>query len=261
MTTPSSGLVAPAAPARTPAPGMKFCTSCGTEIYELATVCHNCKASQQPFREELRYWAGLTGLATLILSGLAFSAAFLLAAFRFLFLPDIAVSELDTQGDSVIWNQSGRKIWVDTFKATSVKPYFDLEVQVHKAITEVEVPYSFSFANLAGCQWQGTNADLFDTRGVGDYTAKLSDADFDAKIKKDPMDNHYMPVILFKKGAEYKQLIASGTAISEMPFTCSFQYTRLDLGTSGTQTVDCVGVLKNHIPGPPGATGVCNRPG
>lgn len=238
---------------------MKFCTSCGSEIYAEANVCHICKASQQPFREELRYWGGLTGLATLILSGLAFSAAFVLAAFRFLFLPDIAVSELDTQGDSVIWNQSGRKIWVDTFKATSVKPYFDLEVQVHKAITEVEVPYSFSFAKLAGCQWQGTNADLFDTRGVGNYTAKLSDADFDAKIKKDPMDNHYMPVILFKQGAEYKQLIATKTAISEMPFTCSFHYTRLDLGTSGTQSVDCVGVLKNHIPGPPGATGVCNQ--
>jgi hypothetical protein len=131
---------------------MKFCTACGTEIFQDATVCFNCKTSQQPWREELRYWGGLTGLATLILSGLAFSAAFLLAAFRFLFLPDIAVSELDTQGDSVLWNQSGRKIWVDTFRATSDKPYFDLEVQIHQAITEVEVPHSFSFAELAGCQ-------------------------------------------------------------------------------------------------------------
>jgi hypothetical protein len=229
-------------------------------IAATAKVCHNCKSSQQPWREELRYWGGLTGLATLIISGIAFSATFVLAAFRLFFLPDIAVTEIDSQGDSVIWNQSGRKIWVETFNARSAKPFFDLELQIHQAITEVETPHSFSFSQLAGCQWQGQNGDLFDGRGVGDYVVNLPKDQFEARINQPQIDPHYLPVILFKEGSEYRQLADAKIGISEVPFTCSFSYTRLDTGSKQEQTVPCVGVLKDHTPGPRWATGVCNAP-
>ena len=254
---PAAPVVPAAAAAGTPPP-TKPCSSCGVAIAATAKVCHNCKSSQQPWREELKYWGGLTGLATLIVSGIAFSATFILAAFRLLFLPDIAVTEIDGQGDSVIWNQSGRKIWVETFNAKSDKPFFDLKLQVHQAITEVETPHSFSFSQLAGCQWQGQNGDLFDGRGVGDYVVNLPSDQFEARINQPQIDPRYLPVILFKEGSEYKQLAAAKIGISEVPFTCSFSYTRLDTGSKHERPVACVGVLKDHTPGPRWATGVCN---
>lgn len=258
---PASPSPAPPSPptppaASAPALATKPCSSCGVDIAATAKVCHNCKSSQQPWREELKYWGGLTSLGTAIVSGITFTGALALTVYQVFFAPAVTATEIDSQGQSVVW--STQKVWVDTFNARSERPYFDLGWQIHQVIAKPEEPLRFELSQMAGCQWQGRNGDLFDGGGVGDYVVNLPKDQFEARINQPQIDARYVPVILLTEGAEYKQLTAAKIGISEIPFSCSFSYTRLDTGAKGEQSVSCVGVLKDHIPGPPGATGVCN---
>ena len=51
----------------------QVCIACREPIEKGATVCKVCKSDQANWRNELKYWAGVVGVLTLIASGIAFT--------------------------------------------------------------------------------------------------------------------------------------------------------------------------------------------
>src|SRR5262245_54019590 len=94
----------------TSAPTTKPCIACGTAIAQNLTVCPTCKEYQSRWRNELKYWAAMAGLITLIGSGLVWTGGYVKAAYDYFLPPDPIVLELDTFQDLTIVNAARQSL-------------------------------------------------------------------------------------------------------------------------------------------------------
>jgi hypothetical protein len=239
------------------------CRSCGEKIVQGVLLCHFCSSYQTDWRNQLRYWSGITSLFTLISSGLAVTIAFAGIIYERLSETEIAVTELVLFGDTAIWNKSSTDMLITGFSVAVENPKLDLQWDINASIEPKKVdasrsigPISLSggqitplrvrIGQLTKDQWHRDVADWFDEQKVGPYAINMPAADLDTYKQSDQkaMDS-YVPDFMSTDGLQYRQLKRYfGKQISEISATCSIDYVLF--GQQSTFDVPCVGVMRHR---------------
>src|SRR5262245_24997156 len=115
-------------------PASVLCIACLKAIPLGARICTNCDSFQADWRNEVKYWAGVAGIITLIASGLVFTADLGSRLWRRIFGYEIAVTNMDPFGKTVVWNLTSSAIHLRTVAINSAMPKTDLVWEVHQSI-------------------------------------------------------------------------------------------------------------------------------
>lgn len=234
------------------------CRYCGKQIPDAAKLCGECNSYQAPWRNELKYWSGITGLVTLIVSGLVVSYTFGAIIHNRIFRQDIWVSEFQLFGNSAFWNQSEVDVMISTVRIVTQGPTYDLLWHVDQMVEtsagledgvgrKTLVPLRFNLSKITNTEWHGTVAEQFDYSQVGNYSIWISDKDVDLlKGDDETTKRRYMLDIVLKEGAQNAQLRAAlGKKLFEVPAECEVSY--LKFGSLHLLSFPCVGLLRDRI--------------
>lgn len=217
------------------------CVACRESILTGATVCKVCKSDQAQWRNELKYWAGVVGVFTLVASGVAFTASVGFQLWQRLFGHEITLTNVDPFGQTVVWNLTPNPIEVKTISITSSAPSNNLVWEVHKTIA-ANSKDEISLLDVAAKSWYDLPGEMFGKAPAG--YAKVSSADFEA-LKKNTSTEKYVPTFLMPESASYAQLKKElGTNFQSFDCNISVGYTRLLDGTSSSATLPCKGVFR-----------------
>ncbi|WSH19066.1 hypothetical protein U8Q07_14980 [Rhizobium ruizarguesonis] len=239
------------------------CRYCGSSIEASATLCSKCGSYQAAWRNELRYWSGITGLATLIVSGIVVTYSFGSEIYRRFTQADVWVSEMQFFGQSSFWNRSAADILVTAIQIRSDHPSYDLLLHLDQIIETPEgnrmalsdmtekkrpVPLRVNLSKLTNVEWHGTNADTFNSDRVGDYVQNLTESELNLVKSNDVVvSSKYVPEFMLLHGAQYDQLFASKILnLTSFSANCSLAY--LKFGAAYYAEFPCVGVLRERKP-------------
>jgi len=221
------------------------CIACGHQISKAAKVCNECGAHQEPWRNEVKYWAGVAGLITLIGSGLAFSFASTKAGIDYLWPAKPVISEANTFGKLSIVNMSNQNVWVKHLSIRSEKPRHDLRWDIGHVIEPHKLDES-DLVILSKAQFAGLSRELFGQK-QGTYANKI-----DAKTLAEILDNQhrekYVPVFLLQDGTEHGQVArVFGNSIGSVQCTADLTIVFAESQASHVLPIQCVGFIKNRI--------------
>jgi hypothetical protein len=219
----------------------KKCIACRQLILVDATLCVHCKSDQSPWRNELRYFAGVAGIFTLIASGLAFTTSLGFQIWQRIFGHELAITNVDPFGRTVVWNLTGNPIYLRTINITSEYPKNDLVWEVHQTIPankEVDV----ELTKVVQGSWYGLPGELFG-RAPLEY-AQLDQSTFEA-VKQNQLTDKYVPTFLMPNSESYTQL----TRVMRnrfQTFECKTNvvFIRLSDGSTGSVNVPCKGAFR-----------------
>jgi hypothetical protein len=222
-------------------PATQSCVACREQILKDATVCKTCKSDQARWRNELRYWAGVAGILTLVASGIAFTASVGFQLWQRLFGHEVTVTNIDPFGETVIWNLTGNPIEIKTISIFSAAPKTDLVWEVHKTIP-ANAKDQVSLLDVASKSWYDLPGEMFGKAPAG--YAKVEPAEFE-QLRQSMFTDKYVPTFLMPESASYAQLKKElGTGFQSFDCTISIGFTRLLDGTSSSIGLPCKGVFR-----------------
>lgn len=228
-------------PGQTLPAGTQSCIACREPILSGATVCKTCKSDQAQWRNELKYWAGVVGVFTLVASGVAFTASVGFQAWQRLFGHEITVTNVDPFGQTVVWNLTPNPIEIKTISITSAAPKNNLVWEVHKTIA-ANAKDEISLLDVAAKSWYDLPGDMFG-KAPAAY-AKVSPADFES-LRKNMFTDKYVPTFLMPESASFAQLKKElGSGFQNFDCTISVAYSRLLDGSSSSASLPCKGVFR-----------------
>ncbi|MBY3381676.1 hypothetical protein [Rhizobium laguerreae] len=243
--------------------GLMYCRYCAHEIANNAKLCSACSSYQAPWRNELKYWSGITGLVTLIVSGLVVSYTFGAIIYNRIFREDIWVSEFQLFGNSAFWNQSEADIMISTVRITTTGPTYDLLWHVDQMVEtsagiedgigrKTLVPLRLNLSKTTNTEWHGTVADQFNYNRLGNYTVGVSDTDIRLlKGDDEGAKGRFTLDFVLMEGAQHSQLQgALGSKLFQVPADCEVSY--LKFGSRYFMRFPCVGLLRHrNVPARP----------
>ena len=223
------------------------CIACLKEIPRGAHVCTHCHNYQSDWRNEIRYWAGVAGIITLIASGLVFTADLGSKLWRRLFGHEIAVTNIDPFGKTLVWNLTGSAVHLRTVGIQSTSPKIDLIWEVHQTVpasgnAEIEL------MAIAQRSWYGPPNEMYG-KAPAEY-AHLTSALFD-ELKRNLHTDKYVPTFLMPNSESFAQL-KRFLKNKYFTFDCttSFKFVRLSDGSAGEASAPCQGSFRHRAKGP-----------
>ncbi len=217
------------------------CIACRSPILEGATLCKECKSDQSRWRNELKYWAGVAGILTLVASGVAFTASLGFQLWQRLFGHEVAVTNIDPFGQTIIWNLTGDPIDIKTISIVSTAPKNNLVWEVHKTIA-ANARDEISLLELAAKSWYDLPGEMFG-KAPAAY-AKVDAAGFE-QLKQNMSTDKYVPTFLMPDSASYAQLKKElGAQFQSFDCTISVDFKRLLDSSSSSFVLPCKGVFR-----------------
>src|SRR5262249_42459756 len=135
-------------------------------------------------------------------SGLAFTTNLVFQFWQRIFGHEIAVTNFDPFGKTVVWNLTGSAIHIKTVTVASEAPKNSLVWEVHTTIPASNRA-DISLLNVAHDSWYGLPRDLFG-RAPAEY-AQVDDALFKELMQNTHTDK-YVPTFLMPESESYAQL-------------------------------------------------------
>jgi predicted nucleic acid-binding Zn ribbon protein len=223
--------------------GKKRCIACGEPIFKDASLCKECSSNQKKWRNELKYWAAVAGVLTLVASGAAFTGSLGFQLWQRLFGTELAVSEIDPFGKTVVWNLTGDPIYLKTISVRSSAPVTDLTWDVDKTIAaRTDIPVTLM--QIAGEIMHGTVGDMYG-KAPGNY-ARLDSQTF-ARLKNNELIDKFVPTFLLPDGGTVTQLRRNyKEEFQTFPCDISISFMRLRGGSSSSITVPCTGTFRTR---------------
>ena len=220
---------------------MQSCVACREPILRGAAVCKICKSDQAKWRNELKYWAGVAGILTLVASGIAFTTSLGFQLWQRVFGHEVTITNIDPFGQTVVWNLTGNPIEIKTISIVSVTPRNNLVWEVHKTI-QANTKDEISLLEVAGKSWYDLPGEMFGKAPAG--YAKVELADFE-QLKQNMLTDKYVPTFLMPESASYAQLKKElGAGFQSFYCTISVGFTRLLDGSSSSFELPCKGVFR-----------------
>jgi hypothetical protein len=234
--------------------GHRPCSFCGELIAAGAVLCPKCNSYQRPWRNELKYWSGVVGLVTLVVSGLTFSLDAGRAIYQDMFSSDLAVSDFSSTDIARIWNISRTDVWITHVHIKSRKPVYDFQVTTSHVIKPNDV-LEFNFLKLAREQWSGFVGDLI-KGNIADYGTDLS-ADEISDLEEDIVDTkeNFVTDFLLRNGPEHRHLLSiHGRDLFTYACKLRIYYRISQSDTQQVLSVPCVGTVRRLNPYSPDKT-------
>ena len=221
--------------------GTQPCVACREQIVKGASVCKTCKSDQAKWRNELKYWAGVAGILTLVASGLAFTASLGFQLWQRLFGHELSVTNVDPFGQTVVWNLTGSPIEIKTISIVSARPKNNLVWEVHKTLA-ANAKDEMNLLEVAGKSWYDLPGEMWG-KPPGAY-AKVEPAEFD-QLKQNVSTDKYVSTFLMPESASYAQLKKElGKEFQSFDCSISVGFTRLLDGSSSSFALPCKGVFR-----------------
>jgi hypothetical protein len=234
------------ATSKTENPVGKSCRACGKEIAATAYICPECNEYQKPWRNELKYWAGIASLIVLMSSGIAFSSGLLKQANDYVRPNALVVSELDTFGNASFVNMSGQNVWIRDLRVKSSNPTHDLRWDVNQVLAPQKL-HTIRLVELSQVQFRGTSRALFGSP-QGDYAIGLSESQIaDIAGDIDTAQAKYVTSYLLAGGPEHQQVdefLRGKTATFPCNATVTYMY--LESQRLRVVPIPCIGVVKQR---------------
>jgi hypothetical protein len=220
---------------------LRKCIACKEPIPEGANLCKVCKSDQAEWRNELKFWAGVAGIFTLVASGLAFTANLGFELWQRAFGHEIAVTNIDPFGKTVAWNLSRNPIYLKTISVQSTAPRNDLVWEVHKTIP-ANSSIELELLEVAKASWYGLPGEKFG-KAPAEY-AKVDQSVFE-QLKRSELTDKYVPTFLMPDSESYTQLKRNlGEHFSTFECAISIGFVRLWDGSSSSIAVPCSGAFR-----------------
>lgn len=217
------------------------CIACKEPILKGATLCKLCKSDQSNWRNELKFWAGVAGIFTLVASGLVFTANLGFQLWQRAFGHEIAVTNVDPFGKTIAWNLSANPIYLKTVSIRSMAPKNDLVWEVHKTIA-ANSSIEFQLMDVAKASWYGLPGELFGV-APAEY-AKVDQTTF-AQLKQQMLTGKYVPTFLMPDSESFTQLKrVMGDQFRTFDCNISIEFVRLWDGSSSSISVPCNGAFR-----------------
>lgn len=227
-------------------PTMKKCVACAEPISPEASLCKHCKSDQARWRNELKFWAGVTGVITLIASGLVFTANLGFDLWQRATGREIAITNLDPFGETVAWNLSSRPIVLTTVTIVSTAPENRLVWEVHDSIA-ANGRLPIDLMKIAGKSWHGPLEKF--GKMPGEY-AQVEPAVFE-DLKKNRLTDKYIPTYFMPNSATYAQSRqALGDKLQTFDCTISIGFIRLWDGSTSSIDVPCKAAFRFRAANP-----------
>jgi hypothetical protein len=224
------------------------CIACQSELPVEAKLCSECGSHQRRWRNELKYWASVTGLAAVIVSAIAFTFRFGQEAYFLLFKPEIAISEIDTFGESAIWNLSKSDIWLTTLRIRSSQPTSDLQWGIYKAVKPKE-SHEFNTTQISKDQWHGDVEQMYSGEKTGNYALDITDNTIKELKNNDMHRDKFVVGFHYTKGPEYLQLKhLYGNRLSTVKCDMEINYVRSIDGKLKSHNIPCEGIVRHLKP-------------
>jgi len=221
----------------------KACAACAQQIGAGAYICPNCKEYQAPWRNELKYWAGVAALIVLISSGFAFSVGFLKLALDYFCPRRLTIYDINTSGSISLSNSSGQNVFVRHLRIKSQDDHDDLlweiasVVEANDAVVKELVP-------IAAANFRGPSKKYFGEKQET-YAPKLDPTKVQNVLKGWRQD--FVPVFLYREGPEHKRVVSYlKDDLTTLNCTAVLSYRYLQSGRDVDAAVPCVSFLKNR---------------
>lgn len=223
------------------------CLYCGEEIVANARLCKTCGSFQRPWRTEFKYWSGIVGLITLVVSGATISLEFGVRLHDRLFGADLAVGSYETSNIARVWNTAAVDVWITNVRFDSTGPTYSLSEPANVVIQPSKVG-TIDLRSLFRRGFQGTVGDLL--ARSGDYATGLTDVQR-RSISEDlvPEKNTVAPDFMLKDGPEHRHLLEiHGDDL--FTYACIFElsYRRVDEQEDRSISVPCIGTVREVAP-------------
>lgn len=225
------------------------CEVCAKEIPAGASICSECGYFQKPWRNELKYWSGITGLVTVIATAIVFTWTASLELYAKLFKPDMAISEIDTHGRSAVWNLTRSDLWITTLRFRSERPRYDLQWSVYKVV-EANKQLQFEILGLTKVNWHGDVSWMYSAAASDNFAPDLADDEWQA-ILRNELSDKYVVNFMYSNGAQFLQLNQYfGNRLRNVSCTGELNYLTSADGSSKMQSFPCVGIVRRLKPKP-----------
>ncbi len=227
------------------------CIGCDRQIGAAARICEKCGSYQHRWRNELKYWAGVGGLFTLIASGLLFTVTSTQKLYQLWFREDVVVSEYEPFNKLTLWNVSEWDIWVTQFRIRSDWPDLDLLWTIDRTLAPKSGTGDepINFQTLTALSWKGTAANFYHQE-PGDF-APLNPNQLD-QMRTDPeFASTFVPTFLHPGSLNFKQVkerYRRNGADLMQTFSCTAEisYRRAVDGKDRQLQVPCIGTFRNR---------------
>lgn len=209
-----------------------------------ATLCTTCESDQSIWRNELKYWSGIVGLITLVVSGATFSLNFGREAWQKIFGQTLAIADFSSTDILRVWNISNTDVWIKQIKIKSDGPSYQFGITTSLVIKPKEVG-DLNYRDAAISQWEGTVAGLLRS-GFSDYATDMTPEERD-HMRNDllPAKNMFVPDFLYRDGPEYAEIKGiHGGALFTFPCTIEIEHTNAGDASSEVTDIPCVGTLR-----------------
>jgi hypothetical protein len=219
----------------------KACIACRQPILKDATLCTFCKSEQSQWRNELRYWAGVAGIFTLIASGLAFTTNFGFQIWQRMFGHELAITNMDPFGKTVVLNLTAKPIYIRTVNISSRYPKDDLVWEVHQIIP-ANKELNIDLMAIAEKNWYGFPAQIFG-QPPAEY-AQLDQSTFE-DVEHNRLTDRYVPTFLMPASESYTQLKrVLRDRLRTFECSASVTFERLSDGSDSLINVPCQGAFR-----------------
>lgn len=219
------------------------CRYCGENMANGASLCKTCNSYQRPWRNDLRYWSGIAGLITLIVSGLTFSLELSTNLYDRLFGADLAVSDFKTSNVARLWNTATVDIWVTGVRFDSSGPTYSVSEPTSLMIENSKVG-EIDLHSLFLKAFKGKLRDQL--ARAGDYATDLTIGER-SRISEDllPEKDLVAPDFILRDGPEHRHLKEIHKAdLFGFPCTFVITYRRADDSADRAFDVPCFGTLR-----------------
>jgi hypothetical protein len=228
----------------------KNCIACGSEMQLDAYLCPTCKEYQGKWRNELKYWAGIAALISLVGGGLAVCFGFLKLT-RDYYLPAAMIAiDFDVFGSISLVNPSAQHALIKDFYIQSEIPgtkfQYSLRWDINKSI-DPNTTFATDLVRLSKQQFKDEAKGRFGAY-QGSYARSLDGTVVQQVLHHDEITlQKYLPTFLKREGAEYRQASQYfGAALSTFPCAAQLNYRLLESQSEQTIIIPCVGVIKER---------------
>ena len=178
------------------------CIACGVSIAAGANICPTCRSYQHWWRNEIQFWAGVVGLATLIASGLVFTGDLADKLRKRWFGQEIVVSELNIFGKTIVWESFPESpIHLNNFHIITEAPRHHLTWHVNQTIDRSAFK-TVCLGDIAKATWGGIEAQWFGEK-PGSITSL--DKKLFADLQKNRHYDKYVPSLYLSDSVDLDQ--------------------------------------------------------
>ncbi len=220
----------------------RTCLACGNELKPNAYICPQCKEYQLWWRNEFKYWAGITGLIVLIGSGLGYSLGAGKSARDYLFPPDLKVPEFDTFGKLSFVNTSNQNVWIKQFEVRTADGRHDLRWDIMHVLGSNTL-HSVSLIDLSKLQFRSLAREKYGA-DQGGYAQQLPAT----RVQQILQGWHYKEYVisfLHGEGSEYRQVTRYlEDKAAKVECKADVTYVFMESQKERVRLVPCIGVIK-----------------